>query len=156
VNFFSTWNCNSLLSHKRHVISSTTSGMLPDVTDKHYRWRISDVRYRRRDGLRLHSCGDHNVFGGNDRHPPSRSRATATPHWRHPTSQQPHTIPCRQRRSPAPSPCSMHSSPTPSHAARAATPYHPHTAYIAVLRRAADPGAVPRRLVKMLQEKERE
>jgi hypothetical protein len=87
--------------------------MLPDAIEKRYQWRISDVCYRRWDGPRLHSCSDHNVFGGNGRRLPSRSRAAATPHRWHPVppAQQPHVVPCCLRRSPAPSPHRLRSNP---------------------------------------------
>jgi hypothetical protein len=120
--------------------------MLPDATEKRYQWRISNVCYRRRDGRWLHSRGDHDVFGGNDLRPPSCSRVAASPRRWHPTSElsyatrvacaaaprHPHAacvaacaVPCRPRRSPAPSPRRVRSNPTPCHRPRSC-PMSPH------------------------------
>jgi hypothetical protein len=91
------------------AISGSTTEMLSDATEKRYRWKILDIRYRRRDGHRLHSRGDHDVFRGNCHRPSSCSRAAATP-----------------RR--------QHLVPEPSHAACVAAPRHPHAAYAAAPR----------------------
>jgi hypothetical protein len=134
------------------TLSGTTSGMLSDAIEKRYRWRISDVRYRRR----ATSWFTRRPWCFQMQRPPP---AVLLPSCSHTSPAASCAVPCHPRRlrhSPAPPPRRLRHSPAPSRAARAAAPRHPHAACVAALRRAAGPGAVSRRLVKMLPQKERE